>query len=465
MSVRPRSAVRRLPASSQAGAGETSRSAAPTAATTRKKPRAVADLESTLIRTVRARGSISRVELARSLKLVASTAGIYVDRLIRRGYLRESAPPRRGLGRPPVLLELNPAGGRFIGVDFDARQVMVSAVDFAQQPIVRRQKAIPPRAAAERVLAMIEKMIEEMIGVPAGGGSQPLLGIGLGVPGPVDRRQGVSLRYDFIKGWRNIAIGPRIAERFQTPVFVENNLRSIAIGELWLGQGRGRRDLVCLGIRSGIGSGIIIDGKLLHGANNLAGEIGGWIVPDFVGSRDAANAAGGEATTCAAGGEAAGGLTMIDSMGDSALGESALGESARPTIESLASLTALVADAARRLNAGRSSALGRPGDTPSVAELLAAADAGDSLAGSLVGQAARVHGWVAHQLTLLVDPELIIVAGPLVESAFYLKCLRRSVIEFGGAEFGLRVAPSNLGDFAGALGAAALAFHHWTLPH
>src|SRR5689334_18982976 len=100
-----------------------------------KKPRAVANLESSLMRTIKARGALSRIELARQHSLVASTAGLYVDRLIERGYLMESRKTTRSLGRPPVLLELNPAGGRFVGLDFDARQMMVASVDLAQQPI------------------------------------------------------------------------------------------------------------------------------------------------------------------------------------------------------------------------------------------------------------------------------------------------------------------------------------------
>src|SRR5262245_30882377 len=121
-----------------------------------KKPHAVAALESDIIRLVRAREPISRVELARELKLVASTMGIYVDRLIERGYLTESKAAPRGLGRPPVLIELNPQGGRFIGVDFDARQILAVSVDFAHQPLVQVRRTIPALANAERVLATIE---------------------------------------------------------------------------------------------------------------------------------------------------------------------------------------------------------------------------------------------------------------------------------------------------------------------
>src|SRR5580704_8186791 len=147
-----------------------------------KKQQVVSDLESAMIRLVRSRGGISRVELARKLKLVPSTAGIYVDRLLAEGYLLETAAAARGLGRPPVALHLNPAAGQFVGVDFEARQIFATAVDFAQQPLEKVRRTIPARATVERVLAIIADAVAEV----AGAHRRDLLGVGLGVPGPVD---------------------------------------------------------------------------------------------------------------------------------------------------------------------------------------------------------------------------------------------------------------------------------------
>ncbi len=326
-----------------------------------------------------------------------------------------------------MLVELNPGGGRFIGVDFDARQVMAVAVDFAQRPLEQLRRTIPPRATTARVLSIIESLVAEMIGSRR----RDVLGIGLAVPGPIDPEQGVSREYKFIRNWHDVAIGPQMASRFQVPVHVENNLRSLALGELWCGQGRGLRHLVCLGIRSGIGSGIIVDGKLLGGANNRAGEIGRWIYPD-----DALFRQRPASTTN-------------------------VGARLR-TIEDAASLTGILAEAQQRLAAGQTSALGKPGDSPTANELLAAVAAGDILAGELIRNAARVHAWIAQQLDQLLDPERVIVAGPLVELRDYLAALEQATHELGGPDLTLRVVPSTLGPFGGALGAAALAFHHWT---
>jgi predicted NBD/HSP70 family sugar kinase len=366
-----------------------------------KKLQVVSDLESAIVRLVRARGGISRVELARKLKLVPSTAGIYVDRLLAEGYLIETAVSVRGLGRPPVVVELNPRAGRFVGVDFDARQIFATAVDFAHQPLQEARRTIPARASVERVLEIIADVIAEV----AGTRQHDLLGIGLGVPGPVDTVRGVSLTYPFLRDWNEIPIGPRMAEQFVVPVSVENNLRSIALAELWSGQGRGLRNFVCLGVRSGIGSGIIVDGQLLRGAHNLAGEIGRWVCPQ-----------------------------PFDAGAEPA-----------QTIEDVASLSALLKSL----------------ELSTVADLLAALERRQRPVVAAVQRAARVHGWIAHQLATLFDPERLIVAGPLVEQEVYLAALQSAAADFGGGTLAASVTPSMLGPYAGATGAAALAFQHW----
>lgn len=390
-----------------------------------KKPRAAAELKSAMVRALRARGPLSRVQLARELQLVASTVGIHVDRLIRDGYVIESSAVRPRVGRPPSLVELNPKGGRFVGVDFDARQVMVIEVDFAQGPLNRVRRTIPTLATAETVLATIEQAIAEVLGDRR----DNVLGIGLGVPGPVDAERGVALEYKFIRDWRDVEVKSRIAETFRVPVYVENNLRSMVVGEFWCGEGRGVRDLVCLGIRSGIGSGVVVGGRLVSGSRNLAGEIGRWVCPEDI---------------------------LPPRRDDEGPAPN------RPrTIEDVASVTAMLDEAGERLARGEASSLGKPGDLPGVADLIAASDSGDPLGRSIVERAALMHGWVVHQLAQLLDPERIVVAGPLASGAYYFDTLRRAAARLAGSSFDARIARSTLGDFAGAQGAAALAFHNW----
>src|SRR5690606_18862342 len=78
-----------------------------------------------------------------------------------------------------------------------------------------------------------------------------------------------------IRGWDNVPLAEHLRKKFKVRVFLENNIRSMALAELWFGK-RGLRNLVCLGIRTGIGAGIVTEGKLLHGNDNLASQIRNW---------------------------------------------------------------------------------------------------------------------------------------------------------------------------------------------
>src|SRR5580658_8011057 len=236
------------------------------------KHETIAHLEGDLLRRVRAQEGLSRIELARSLNLAPSTVGIYVDHLIQEGFLSEGKRVGTEFGRPPTALGLNAQGGRFIGVDFEARNIMATAVDFSQKPLKQFHDTIAESDSVENILKKIEHAIREV----TSNDPRRVLGIGVGVPGSIDPVHGIARQYKHIRGWNNIPLVERLTGRFSVPVFLENNIRSMALAELWFGQGRGLEDFICLGMRSGIGAGIIVDGHVYHGSNNLAGEIGDW---------------------------------------------------------------------------------------------------------------------------------------------------------------------------------------------
>jgi N-acetylglucosamine repressor len=183
----------------------------------------------------------------------------------------------------------------------------------------------------------------------------------------------------------------------------------MAMAELWLGQGRGLRNFVCLGIRTGIGVGIVINGELYGGSHGGAGEIGNW----------PASGASARATSS-------------------------------PTLEDAASLGAILAAASR--------ATGR---RMNLAGIRAAVQVGDPRVQRTLKQAATVHAVVVRQLHLLFDPERIILVGPLAElgSAF----LSPVTLQANRPHLPTPaiVVNSTFGEFGGALGAASLALHRW----
>ena len=161
-----------------------------------------------------------------------STVGLYVDRLIEDGYLREGRRQKRSAGRPPTLLELNSEAGEFVGIDFDARQIATTTVDFSQKVLRKATYEIGSCESAEKVISRIEQAIA------AASNTTALLGVGVGVPGPVDVERGIAVHYRHIQGWENVPLVQRLRARFKVPIYLENNIRAMALADRWFGRAR-----------------------------------------------------------------------------------------------------------------------------------------------------------------------------------------------------------------------------------
>jgi N-acetylglucosamine repressor len=386
------------------------------------KRAAVSNLEAEMLRRVRTHENLSRVKLARQLRLAPSTAGAYVDRLIQRGFLTERRQTSREHGRPPSLLSLNPRGGSFVGVDFEARNIMATLVDFSQRPVRQVHKVIRTTDAADDVLRKIEDAIEELVEH-----NRNVLGIGIGVPGLIEPDTETALYYAHIADWQNIPLGKRLSNRFNVNIFIENNIRSMAMAELWFGEARGLKNFVCLGVRTGIGAGIVVRGQILHGRNNLAGEIGDWLCP--VGS-----------------------LEQVEGK------DIAWRCDKLQPLEEIASVPAILQIMAAAMHRnGHSSSL-------TIEEVAEAANKGHAGVKEALGRVAQTLGWVLCQIDSLFNPQKIIVAGPLVGLGKHLLEPLESAIRRFGSEHHPEtpaIAFSTLGKYNGALGAAALALNEW----
>lgn len=397
----------------------------------RRTPFQIKGLESDILKRVRASEGVSRAELARDLGLAPSTAGVYVERLIAERFLLETEVTTGDAGRPPRILRPNPEGGEFVGVDFEARNVMAVAVDFSDRPLRNARRQINPDDSAEQVVRKIEEVIEE---VRPKSGSQ-LLAIGVGVPGLVDSAKGVGVLYKYIRKWENVPLAKTLADRFKVPVFLENNARSMALAELWFGQGKGLEDFLCVGIRSGIGVGLVLNGRLYCGAHHAAGELGRWRSPFMA----------GDAPKRTPGAEA---------------GEFSEG----PELQDVASVRALLETLKGAIGHGKKSLLAGKGTSLTVADLVGACQQRDPLALRAVADAANALGWAIGQLTLIVDPAKIVLAGPLTALGETLLQPMRLRVGQMLQPTGMQVPEmvnSTMGEFSGALGAAALALHQW----
>lgn len=235
-----------------------------------------ATLEHLIVREIRKANEISRRDLAEQLQIAKSTAGRRVDHLIDRGLIREKGTEdKQEAGRPRRLLEIRPEHGYFLGFDFDARNLFAVLTDFAQNTVHRQQVRLPENPTRKGVLNRIRKLKESL---SLSDQKTPLLGIGLGVPGRINREEKTALDYPYIRGWKNVDLAAELGVS-KEKLYVENNTRAIALGEYWLGPHAISENMACLSIRTGISVAVIANGQLLQGAHGLAGEIRGWTAP------------------------------------------------------------------------------------------------------------------------------------------------------------------------------------------
>ena len=389
----------------------------------------IAHLESDILKHVRGHPGISRVALARELKISPSTVGNYVARLCAEGFLIESKRPMMDAGRPPTALRLNSEGGQFIGVDFEAHNIMAMAIDFSDTPLKHAHKSIEDSDSVAQIIKKIEQAITDVM--PEN--PDQLLAIGVGVPGLVDAANGVALHYKHINQWRNVALAAPLAEKFKVPVFLENCVRSMALAEMWFGQGRGEENFLCIGVRTGIGAGVVASGQLQRGAAHHAGEIGRWRFP-WPASRLARYFADGET-----------------SQEDAEL-------------EDITSVRAIL-EALERARQSREKSTLLPRSGPlTFADVVRAAQQRDGVTVQIIEVAAEVLGQAVSQLILALDPSRVILAGPLTLLGGTLlnplKAKVESILKASDANAPL-ILNSTMGEYNGALGAAALAVHEW----
>jgi predicted NBD/HSP70 family sugar kinase len=261
---------------------------------------------------------------------------------------------------------LNPKAGQFVGVDFEARQISATAVDFSQQTLTRHKESIRAGETPSRVLRRIKNAICQVCDP-----NSNLVGIGIGVPGSVDAKRGIAIHYEYIRDWHNVPLVEQIKDEFEVPVYLENNTRAMALAERWFGRAKDVDNFICLGIRSGIGAGVVINGQLYRGQNNLAGEIGSWRCP-------------------------------LDERNDG------LGR----TLEEQASVRAILEQVSSAVAREKMSDISS--QQPLMFDLLQqAARSGDPVVLEVLRNAGHTIGWAVHQFNLLLNPEQIIVAGPL----------------------------------------------------
>jgi len=219
---------------------------------------------------------LSRAELAARTGLNRSTVSIIINSLIEEGFVQETDLQSSKIGRPGMLLVLDPKGGFAVGVEIGVDFISVILTDFTANLVWKK------RVVAEAVEGQIQlidhacELTQEAINWGLEQGLRPL-GIGLGVPGLVDIHQG-KLVFAPNLGWSNVPLRLMWSQRFGLPVFVENEANAAALGEYYFGAARGVENFIYLSAGIGLGGGVMIDGKLFRGSSGYAGEVGHMLI-------------------------------------------------------------------------------------------------------------------------------------------------------------------------------------------
>jgi glucokinase len=163
-----------------------------------------------------------------------------------------------------------------IGVDLGGTNLRIAAVDEQGQLVEKTTLGTQVSLGRERVIHDMCESIQQLM--RKHGTSSKLLGIGIGIPGIIDIETGVSRGAVNLPGWANFPVRSEIEHRLQTQVVLGNDAHVAALGEKWLGAGRAVDDMAMLTLGTGVGGGLVLNGKIWHGMKGMAGEFGHFTV-------------------------------------------------------------------------------------------------------------------------------------------------------------------------------------------
>ncbi len=315
-------------------------------------------------------------------------------------------------------------GKIWVGVDVGGTQVKIGVMSSSGQLVVKRRLKTPqvdtPRAFVRWAHDELDMMLQRL-----GYVTRQVVGVGWGIPGPVNHVTGRVRYLVNLPGWQDVPLAKHIRAHWRCPAIVDNDVNMMAQGELIAGAVRGAKHAVCLTLGTGLGGALIVDGRLYRGVGGAAGELGHLVWKP-----------GGYHCPC-------GGRGCLEQY------------VARGAVERMAKL------ALRRKRAGRLWRLtgGQPRHvTPAL--ITQAARSGDRLAQRVWAQVGQILGTALGGLTNVLNPECIVIGGGLSGAGRWLLTPVRQALReqaMPGAGDHVRVVRARLGEWAGVIGSAVLA--------
>lgn len=226
-----------------------------------------------VLRTVYARHTVTRAQISVETGLSPATVTTLVGELVEEGVLREAGQVSSQGGRPTATFQANPSRGALLAVDVAETYVRVDLFDISLARLDQQRVELAPGAqsivtVAEHIRDCTDALLARHPELDGG-----VLGAGISLPGQVDPVRGVDV-FAPNWGWHEVPLMAALEQAVPVPVRIDNPLMALATGELWFGAGRHFRQFVAVNLGTGVGAGIIVDGQLLRGRGNSAGEWG-----------------------------------------------------------------------------------------------------------------------------------------------------------------------------------------------
>lgn len=222
--------------------------------------------------------ALTRADISKKLHLSKPTVSSIVRQLLEDDWIYEtgSGDASAGGGRKPVQLEFNAKRSYLIGIDIGGTNVTLGMTDLNGDVCAYRE--FPTQQHLHNNLfEEIERCVDSMKS-QLGLSETDILGLGVGVPGITDVEEGLVIEAPALD-WKRFPVREKLKEIFDYPIYVDNDVNSVVLGEHWKGSASKKSNLVYIAIGTGIGSGIILNGELYRGSNYSAGEMG-YVVTD-----------------------------------------------------------------------------------------------------------------------------------------------------------------------------------------
>lgn len=338
---------------------------------------------SIVLEMIKNRGPISRIDLSKTTGLVRSTCSLIVDHLLNLELIVEIGKTESKGGKKPILLKLNKNVGKAIGLKVMKDKISGSLVDLEGEVSKNFMFSVTNTENINEYFDKTILCIKQLIKFNNKKNKSKILGVGIGLSGLVDSENGISLN-SCITNWENVNFKKIIENKIKLPIYIENDVNTLVIGEKWLGLGMEQSNFICVTIGIGAGMGIVINGKIYSGGHFGAGEFGHM---KFDLSDNAPLCACGKKKGC---------------------------------LESFISDPAMISYIKDMIKNGIKSVLQNK-DEISIEDVYAAAKDNDELALNTFKRTGKYLGYALSNLIAILDPVLIIIGGEGVRAKDYIE--------------------------------------------